>query len=59
MNNITPEQLANFTYWVTEETTHRGAKKFSGEKRVAFIQHELLPLFLKKYPTGILTGWEN
>lgn len=54
---LNTEQVANFTYWMTECTEHRGAKKLEGRVRIAFINYELIPKFLKKYPTGILTGW--
>ena len=34
-------------------------KKLPGKVRIAYIEHELLPEFLGKYPEGILTGWND
>lgn len=59
MKNLTPEQVANFVYWVTEKTDNRGISKYNGRVRVAHIQYELLREFLTKYPKGILTGWNE
>lgn len=59
MGNLTPEQVANFVYWVTEKIDNRGISKYKGRVRVAHIQYDLLPEFLRKYPKGILTGWNE
>ena len=32
-------------------------QELPGKVRIAYIEHELLPEFLRKYPNGILTGW--
>jgi len=50
------EQVANFAYWLTETTNLRGADKYKGKQRVAFIQHMLIPEFMEKYPNGTLGG---
>jgi hypothetical protein len=59
MENLTPEQVANFVYWVTEKIDNKGISKYNGRVRVAHIQYDLLCEFLKKYPQGILTGWSK
>jgi hypothetical protein len=60
MKNLTPEQVANFAYWMSEHSDLRIPKhiqELPGKVRIAYIEHELLPEFLRKYPNGILTGW--
>ena len=58
MKNLTPFQVANFTYWLLETTHHRGAKAYSNPNmKLAHLEHVALPEFLSKYPTGVLTGW--
>lgn len=57
MIQMTQEQVANFTYWVTEDRTHRGAIRHSGQDRVEYIKTTLVPEFFRKYPNGVLTGW--
>jgi len=57
MNTLTPTQLANFAYWLTEKTDNRGIDKHQGKMRIAYIEYVLLPEFLSKYPTGLLTGF--
>jgi hypothetical protein len=59
LEEMTVEQVANFTYWVTEHRTHRNSDKYRGKDRVRFIQQVLIPEFFSKYPNGILTGWTN
>lgn len=59
MNELNFEQIANFEYWISETTNHRGADSYNGKKRVEYIQNVLLPEFLSKYPDGILTGWNK
>ena len=62
MKTLTPEQVANFVYWMSEHTNLRmpdTIKKSPGKVRIAYIEHALLPEFLRKYPNGILTGWAN
>jgi|688.fasta_scaffold486953_3 hypothetical protein len=59
MKDLTPEQVANFAYWLTEQTDLRDIKKYKGKVRIAFIENELLPEFLSKYNDGILRGWSN
>jgi hypothetical protein len=62
MKNLTPEQIANFAYWMSEYSNFRipdHVKELPGKVRIAYIQHVLLAEFLKKYPQGILTGWSN
>jgi hypothetical protein len=62
MKNLTPEQVANFTYWMSEYNDFRipeHIKVLSPKVKLAFIEHQLLPEFLKKYPDGILTGWSK
>ena len=59
MKNLNTEQVANFAYWLTETNDNRGIAKFNGLERVLHIENVLLPEFLKKYPTGILTGWNK
>lgn len=60
MKNLTPEQVANFVYWMSEYSNLRmpnDIKESPGKVRLAYIEHKLLPEFLSKYPDGILTGW--
>jgi hypothetical protein len=59
MENLTSEQVANFAYWLTEQTDLRKIKEYNGKVRIAYIEHDLLPKFLRKYPNGILTGWNK
>ena len=57
MKNLTPFQVANFTYWLLESTDFRGAQEYASKSRIAYLEQEALPEFLSKYPTGVLTGW--
>ena len=41
LEDMTVEQVANFTYWVTEHRTHRNSDKYRGKDRVRFIQKHL------------------
>jgi len=62
MKNLTPEQVANFAYWMSEYSNFRipdHIKELPGKVRLAYIEHKLLSEFLKKYPNGILTGWNQ
>lgn len=62
MENLTPEQVANFAYWLSENSNFRipdRIKVLPGKVRIAYIQHALLCEFLEKYPQGILTGWNG
>jgi hypothetical protein len=34
-------------------------KELPSKVRLAYIEHVLLPEFLRKYPDGILTGWNR
>ena len=49
-------QIANFTYWLMETTDNRGTINLIGHEKIVAI-NKLIPIFLKKYPTGILTGF--
>lgn len=51
-------QIANFTYWLMETTDNRGTINLRGHEKIVAI-NKLIPMFLKKYPTGILTGFVN
>ena len=53
------EQIANFVYWITEHTNNRNADSYIGKDRLNYFKEVLLPEFLSKYPTGILTGWKG
>jgi hypothetical protein len=60
MKELTPEQVANFAYWMSEYSNFRipdHIKDSHSKVRLAYIEHVLLPEFLSKYPNGILTGW--
>ena len=60
MKKLTPEQIANFGYWMTEHNGSRipkHIKELPGRVQVAYIEYVLLPEFLSKYTDGILTGW--
>jgi len=63
MENLNSTQVANFCYWLTEKNNNRGLldnngkNLFNGKERIKHIDNVLLPEFLKKYPDGILTGW--
>jgi hypothetical protein len=60
MKDLTPEQVANFAYWLSEHNDFRiptHIKESHHKVRLAYIEYELLPEFLTKYPNGILTGW--
>ena len=62
MKTLTPEQVANFVYWMSEHSDLRIPKhiqELPGKVRIAYIEHTLLPEFLRKYPDGILTGWSK
>jgi hypothetical protein len=62
MKDLTPEQVANFAYWMSEYNDFRipeHVKKLRGKVQLAYIEHELLPEFLKMYPNGLLTGWSK
>ena len=62
MKDLTPQQVANFAYWMSEYSNFRipdHIKELPGKVRIAYIEHELLPEFLGKYPEGILTGWND
>jgi hypothetical protein len=62
MKDLTPEQVANFAYWMAEYSNFRipeHINELSGKVKLAYIEHELLPEFLRKYPSGLLTGWSR
>jgi hypothetical protein len=63
MKDLTPEQVANFAYWMSEYNDFRIPehikKHVKGKVKLAYIEHELLPEFLRKYPSGLLTGWSR
>jgi hypothetical protein len=59
MKDLTPEQVANFAYWMAEYSNFRIPEYIQGKVRIAYIEHELLPEFLRKYPSGLLTGWSR
>ena len=59
MKDLTPEQVANFAYWLAEYSNFRIPEDIQGKVIIAYIEHELLPEFLKKYPSGLLTGWSR
>ena len=62
MKDLTPEQVANFAYWMAEYSDFRipeDIRELPGKVRIAYIKHKLLPEFLIKYPNGILTGWNK
>jgi hypothetical protein len=62
MKSLTPEQVANFAYWMSEYGNFRipdNIMKSHGKVRLAYIEHDLLPEFLCKYPNGILAGWNE
>lgn len=60
MKNMTAEQVSNFVYWINEYTNLRGIR--SGDKKPFDLMvhiNNLQQEFWNKYPTGILTGWQN
>jgi hypothetical protein len=62
MKELTLEQVANFAYWMSEYNNFRipdHIKELPSKVRLAYIEHVLLPEFLRKYPDGILTGWNR
>jgi len=62
---LTPEQVANFVYWIQETHDLRGIKSFDKRptsflkptSKMAYIEVTLLAVFFDKYPDGLLTGW--
>jgi hypothetical protein len=61
MKALTPEQVANFVYWMQEHSDLRipqHIQECKAKVRIAYIEKHLVPEFLSKYPEGILTGWQ-